>query len=457
MIDNSKTRRLEVTVPPAAKRARQVDPNLQRSDASRLRRSTRLHEQHPPPSSPLPSSPLPSSLPPQPKIFNLTAENLALLDNMAETGTKTTNTISTTSTGFEEKALDNGILGRDGSKAPTNIDDLRTYLNKARESASPSASVYNEYVSELEAAPNEWTVVVETRPLFMNNGQGYRKAYNQALTAVPKEVGFNNGLSAPQPDFIEGLGRQAFRPFPIAEELGGAATLVNQLRSIALPHMVGEWKAQGKDMKKARIQSSYDGATLVYGRDQALRYLGEPDAVGEAAVVSFTSDGSCMNFFSHHAEPNEDGKVEYHQYPIDATVMTTSHEAFKRGWKQIHNAEEYARKKSFDLRDRLVKHWKEKDATEVVEDLPIEEHVGILEAVGQDAPGPEEQKALDEPWIGDEPDEVQPPVPAPRRSPKKKDHQTKEVNSRQVDDSAVSGKKRKPTPKRPPAAKRQQR
>jgi hypothetical protein len=33
--------------------------------------------------------------------------------------------------------------------------------------------------------------------------EGYRISLNQAFTDFPEDVGFNNGLSAPQPDIVE--------------------------------------------------------------------------------------------------------------------------------------------------------------------------------------------------------------------------------------------------------------
>lgn len=43
--------------------------------------------------------------------------------------------------------------------------------------------------------------------------EGYNRVLNQAFTGFLKDVGFNNGLSAPQPDFVEGLEMQEYRPF----------------------------------------------------------------------------------------------------------------------------------------------------------------------------------------------------------------------------------------------------
>jgi hypothetical protein len=68
-------------------------------------------------------------------------------------------------------------------------------------------------------------------------------------------------------------------------------------------------------MEEAKLQSAYDGAALVYARDQALSLVGKPDPVGHAEITTFTTDGTNINFFAHYATPSEDDTLKYHQYP----------------------------------------------------------------------------------------------------------------------------------------------
>lgn len=106
------------------------------------------------------------------------------------------------------------------------------------------------------------------RLLKKYDDKGYRRAFNQAFTGFPKDVGFSKGLSAPQPDFVEGLELQGYDPFPVHKHVCGAVLHKDNPRSVTLPHVAGEWKGPGKDMKEARLQSAYDGAALVYARSQ---------------------------------------------------------------------------------------------------------------------------------------------------------------------------------------------
>lgn len=93
---------------------------------------------------------------------------------------------------------------------------------------------------------------------------------------------FNNSLSAPKPGFVEGFKMQEYDPFPVNEHVSGAVLYRDNPHSVTLPHLAGEWKGRGKDTEEARLQSAYDGAAVVYARNQALPHLGKSDPPGHA-------------------------------------------------------------------------------------------------------------------------------------------------------------------------------
>ncbi|KAK4033189.1 hypothetical protein C8A01DRAFT_40349 [Parachaetomium inaequale] len=171
------------------------------------------------------------------------------------------------------------------------------------------------------------------RLLKTHSDTGYPRAFNQAFTAFPRDVGFNNSLSAPQPNFVEGLEIREYQPFPVDEQVSGAVLFRDDPFSVTLPHIAGEWKGRGKDMDEAKMQSAH------------------------AEVATFTADGTNINFFAHCAATSEAGVLEYHQYPITSTNLTNSFEDFKKGRKQLRNLQDDARDLSYALRDRLKGHW----------------------------------------------------------------------------------------------------
>ncbi|KND91729.1 hypothetical protein TOPH_03830 [Tolypocladium ophioglossoides CBS 100239] len=272
-------------------------------------------------------------------------------------------TISTTTSGFAIQAYKNGILEPLYSKPPTNLGDIRKRHTRSRATASPPESEYKRYARAVGGAFNEATMVVEVSGKLLKeyDDDGYKRVFNQAFTGFPNDVGFNNSLSAPQPDFAEGLEMQQYDPFPVDENIRGAVLYKDSPGSLTLPHLAGEWKGRGKDMEEARLQSAYDGAALVYARNQALSYLGKPDPPGHAEVTTFTTDGTNLNFFAHYATPSgNNGALKYHQYQYASANVKDTYQGHKDGYKGIRNEQDYARDQSCALRDQLTEHWKQR-------------------------------------------------------------------------------------------------
>ncbi|KAK0621404.1 hypothetical protein B0T17DRAFT_508754 [Bombardia bombarda] len=306
------------------------------------------------------------------KRARLTRNNLALFNKMGRKkgsappdsagDSSSIKTTSITSSGFAILARKNGILNPSSSKPPENLGAIRERYAQPRETASPTESAYGDYVDTVDRACNEATMVVEVSGQLLKKYPrgGYTRAFNQAFTAFPNDVGFNNGLSAPQPDFVEGPEMQDYLPFPVDEYVGGAVLYKENPRSVTLAHLAGEWKGPGKDMENARLQSAYDGAALVYARNQALSYVGKTDPPGHAEVTTFTTDGTTINTYAHYTTRSEDGTLEYHQYPVRSTTLVDSHQGLKDGRRGLRNEQDHARQQSYALKDQLKGHWKQR-------------------------------------------------------------------------------------------------
>ncbi|KAJ4307541.1 hypothetical protein N0V84_012659 [Fusarium piperis] len=300
----------------------------------------------------------------------LTRKNLALFNKMGkkkssdpsgDSGSTKTKTTSTTTSGFADKARNNGILDPVSSKPPTGLEHVRERHARSRATASPPESEYRRYTKKISKARTEATMVfkVGTHMLKEYEDDGYDQAFNQPFTGFPEDAGFNNGLSAPQPDFVEGLEKEEYRPFPVVDHVPGAAICKDDPHSLVLPHLAGEWKGRGKNMEEARMQAAYDGAALVYARNQALSYMGESDPSGRAEITTFTTDGTNLNLFAHHAAPTEEGTLEYHQYPIKSINLVDSYQGYKEGRRHLRNAQDYAREQSYALKDQLKEYYKQ--------------------------------------------------------------------------------------------------
>jgi hypothetical protein len=286
----------------------------------------------------------------------LNASCSAATSNPSTTSQSTSKTVPTTDSSFPRLAFDNGILDPDHSTAPENLDYHQERLDRARDTASPSESEYKEFAHRIRRAPNEMTMAFETSTLLKRYGRGYSRVYNQAFTEFPKNVGFNNGLSATQPDMVEGFEMTQFDPFPVRQELGGAAVPTTERDPLTLPHLAGEWKGPGRDMILAETQAAYDGACMVHGRNKARSFLKSPDPPGHAFVSTFTTDGTTLNTFAHYSSQSE-GQVEYHQFPTSSSFLIASYEDFKKSRRRLRNKQDEAKETSEKLRDELIERW----------------------------------------------------------------------------------------------------
>lgn len=191
--------------------------------------------------------------------------------------------------------------------------------------------------------------------------EGYRTTYSRAFSGFPKNVGFNNCLPAPQPAFIQGLGAEEFRPFPVANHLDAAVLYKDDRHSVTLPHIAGECRGPDANIAKATLRSAYDGAALVYARNQALLLIGKPDPPGHASVTTVTTDGTALNFFAHYAATSKvDGTMEYHQYQYASANVRGTYQGHKDGRRGFRNEQDRARDQAYALRDQLNEHWEQR-------------------------------------------------------------------------------------------------
>ncbi|KAI1276244.1 hypothetical protein F5Y07DRAFT_137939 [Xylaria sp. FL0933] len=339
---------------------------------------------------------------PKLKRVRLTRKNLGLFNKMANKRSdrasasasasaapestilsSTTKTTSTTSSGFAVQARENGILLPLECERPTNADEILERHARSRATPPPTEPEFRRFVKKAEKAGNESTIVVESSGFFLKDYDDgdYDRSFNRQFTSFPKDVGFNNSLSAPQPDFIEGLDRNGFRPFPVERFIKGAVLYKDGSYSITLPHLAGEMKGPGKNLIQARLQSSYDGAALVFVRNQALSYLKKPDPPGHAEVITFTTDGTTMNFYAHYAAPSDDGTLEYHQH-LYASADLRDFDGFKDARRGVRNAQDHARDQSYVLRDQLKEGWKQQSGglQPIAEEASLPRYDNILEA-----------------------------------------------------------------------------
>ena len=104
------------------------------------------------------------------------------------------------------------------------------------------------FADQVEGAPNEASRVYEVvRTLLKEyDDKGYSCTFNQAFTGYPEDVRFNNGLSAPKPDFVEGLRKREYRPF----QSTNASAAPSSTRMTLSPWRYRIWPGNGRDSGK---------------------------------------------------------------------------------------------------------------------------------------------------------------------------------------------------------------
>lgn len=277
--------------------------------------------------------------------------------------------ISTTSEGFENRALENGVFDAVRSGKQTVADaDVKKKLLASRGSTSPTQSQYNKFADRIVEASNEQgAIAVYSKYIFQDTEDayfdiGYRRKEDKMWTEFPKNVGFNNGLSAPKPDIIEGFSRDTFPP--TIEYIKSSRIVRDEPKYVVLPHMAVEYKAREKSLHEAKVQAGYDGAAMVYGRNEALKFIGKADPPRRPAVLTATTTGQEWNVYAHYAHPNEaTGKEEYYQCRMASRSMENLNE-YKQGRRVLRNMQDFAREQASELRDSLHKDYNENGSTQ---------------------------------------------------------------------------------------------
>lgn len=115
------------------------------------------------------------------------------------------------------------------------------------------------------------------------------------------------------------------------------------------------YKAREKSLHEAKVQAGYDGAAMVYGRNEALKYIGEADPSGQPAVLTATTIGQEWNVYGHCAHPNDStGKEEYYQCLMAGGSMENLN-GYKKGREVLRNMQDFACEQFWDLRDNMQK------------------------------------------------------------------------------------------------------
>ena len=263
----------------------------------------------------------------------------------------------TTTRDFQARLADNKVNFDRPTVAPYDISDIQAFLDKRRESNSPDADTHIAYIKRVDGADNEHTMQTETWPLISKHPDtsgvdGYASNYNFEWTECDNRF-TDSGLSNPKPDITESLRLRSY-PWTAREQLAGALgpTMYRQ----ALPNIAIEFKGPDGTMNQAKHQCAYDGATIANSCYEINQHLSKDPThfYGSMQALTIASDGNNIEIFANHA--TQDGSdLAFHQHSLSYLPMK-SLEQYKVAYKQVRNAQDWARKRAIQNRELLRDH-----------------------------------------------------------------------------------------------------
>ena len=253
---------------------------------------------------------------------------------------------STTDSGFEQRAYENGILNPTASyPPPQGLDTIRHYLTRRRTSTQPSEHTHQRYCKKVSTSDNEdkvsFLIQTDIMKRYDYSDPQYDRIHGRAITRIPPQD-FNDGFSDPLPDILEGLSTAI-----LPDHLRNYA--LHTKNSLSFSHFAAEFKRTDSNLHQAIYHAAYDGAVLVNARDRALAQAATSgctrdtleQAAVEIAVFTCVTDGKVAEVFSHHVQGGQ-----YHQNLIARESLFSYP---NRGRELIRNTQDYARSKSYEL------------------------------------------------------------------------------------------------------------
>ncbi|KAK5651279.1 hypothetical protein OQA88_12623 [Cercophora sp. LCS_1] len=268
-------------------------------------------------------------------------------------------TIPTTDSAFEQHAYENGILDPIASRPPHGLNTIRNCVTQRRTNTQPSERIHQAYCNKVSRSFNEGSAshLIQTRIMREYNDPQYNRVHGRAITQIPKQD-FNNNLSDPRPDVLEGLCTEV-----LPDHLHDNA--LHKKKSLSFYHFTAEFKHDDGNLHQATVQAAYNGAVLVNARDRALTKARQDSIVAatvidkaakEAAVLTCVTNGKVAEVYTHHSEGGQ-----YHQNLVACGSLL---DYPNRGRELIRNTQDYTQSKSYELANLLGADLEEEEEEE---------------------------------------------------------------------------------------------
>lgn len=170
----------------------------------------------------------------------------------------------------------------------------------------PPQSHYKIFAGRLDKATNEtktidmYNIYVIQDSVDCHYESGYIaqpvKTWTGSSKALPSTIGWPVGTKTQYARrLFEG---QKFPPS--IDEIKGTTLVKDDPDYITPPHMIVEYKAKNKSAYESKVQSTYNGAAMIFSRNEAFTYINKPEPPRQPAMLSATVVGPSWEVFGHY-------------------------------------------------------------------------------------------------------------------------------------------------------------
>ncbi|KAK3371881.1 hypothetical protein B0H63DRAFT_281825 [Podospora didyma] len=251
--------------------------------------------------------------------------------------------ISSTSASFQAQLARNGVRSYMASEKSPNYEELVRHLNEPCGSLPEDLyRKYEDYKSCFHAATNEQAVFrLVNQVVQLPTGKPFGALCDWPSDGLPANVGFNDGLASPKPEYVEGLSATVFDQDLLGQIPGAILAGENKTRHFHHLSSYGrgiqehEWK-----VNNGQMSSGLRWCRSGLGKGNGLKHPKKSDG-SRAYVMKLVTNGDTVEIFGHFCTSflvNGKEKVIFHMAMLGWDRAGTDFESFKRCLNMVAQA-----------------------------------------------------------------------------------------------------------------------
>ena len=239
---------------------------------------------------------------------------------------------------------------------PDDLEEIVQFLNRSRNSPSPSEKDYTDFCDTIHFSSNEET----TKPTWENHlaykagsrgPRTYLPHYNINWNGVDNHI--THGIADAKPDYAEYFQIIEYPP----EAVSTLGLFANTAASMSIPSMCVQFKGPDGSMNIAQNQCAYDGALMVNNAHTIHKYTrSQRDFFSKTQALNVAYNGREVQYYSNHTNLQKQGehmRQYYYQTLVAMDSPASSFENYKLARKRARNCQDWALAKATSLKQDL--------------------------------------------------------------------------------------------------------